>query len=253
MGYAILQADLGIPPVDKLKRAFRSVPFLTDIDAYTLARDGYGILVRHLASADASALHGALKGEGIETFVVEEDQLPILPQRKRVHRMDCLPEVLMIYDPLGRAFGLEWRHLMLIAAGRVQLRSSLRVESPNLFSSSRGHVFSTRDDRVREEVKDHWILELILNQSVMRYTVDADKFNFQYLGERRRPSIEENFALLVQDAVRYAPGAACNRGTYYLKENQPLPFSYPTKNAFNEELIWLLWRMGQAQAGSADS
>jgi hypothetical protein len=252
MGYAILQAGLDIPPVDKLKRAFRSVPFLTDIDAYTLARDGYGILVKHLTSADASALQGALRVEGVETFLVEEDQLPVLPQSKLVHRSDCLPEALLIYDPLGRPFPLEWQHLMLIAAGRVQLRCSLRVESPNLFSKSGRNGFSTREERIREEVKDHWILELVLNRAVMRYILDADKFNFQYLGERRARSVEENFKLLVQDLVRYAPAAACNRGAFYLKQNQTLPFSYPSQNAFNEELIWLLWRMGQTQTGNAD-
>ena len=74
----------------------------------------------------------------------------------------------------------------------------------------------------------------------------ADRFNFAYLGDRRTESLPENFALLTRDLIQFAPQAALNRGASDLRENTGKLLTYPSKNAFFEEIIWLLWRMQQA-------
>lgn len=252
MPYAILQTDLTPPALDQLKQAFRSVDFLTDVDAHTLGSDAFGILVKNLTADHAASLQGALRTEGVETEIVDQRALPEMPPTKFVGRLDCLPEGLMIYDPLGRGFQLEWGHLMMIASGDVRLTEFTRVQRvrrrPRL--DRYGHIQDEPEVEVstREELKFHLLLELVLTRGVQRFSVTADRFNFIYLGERRTQSIPDNFALLVQDLIHFAPHAAVNRGAFHIREDARDWFSYPSKNAFHEEIIWLLWRIRQARA-----
>jgi hypothetical protein len=55
-----------------------------------------------------------------------------------------------------------------------------------------------------------------------------------------------NFTLLVQDLAKYAPHAQLNRGAHHLREGVAEALRYPSKNAFFEEITWLLWRLRQA-------
>ena len=246
MPYAILQTDLTPPSLDQLKRAFRTVKFLTEVDAHTLGNDAFGILVKNLDADRAAALQSALRAEGVETEIADQRALPEMPATKFVARLDCLPDGLLIYDPLGRSFRLEWGHLLMIAAGNVRLTDFARVEKTRYETRyDWGHpsVEQVTDVSTKEEQNQHLVLELILTRAVARYSVTADKFNFAYLGPRRTKNLPENFALLVRDLIQFAPQAALNRGAFHLRENTGAPFTYPSKNAFFEEIIWLLRRM----------
>lgn len=246
MSYSILQSNLDVPKVDQLKRAFRSVSCLTDIDAQTMARDAYGILVKGLSAEDAARVQGALKVEGVETTILSDQALPALPPSKQVHRLDCAEAGLTIYDPLGRGFVLEWHHIMMIAAGEVSLSEFKRVEkqTPQFGFTPRGYagVQKKSEFSTREERSHHLLLEIILNRALLRYSADAAHFNYQYLGDRRGGDLLSNFALLVQDLIHFATNATVNRGACALRDNPAEPFDYPSKNAFFEEIIWLLWR-----------
>ena len=251
MLYAVLQTDLSPPPVDLLRRAFRSVPFLTDLDAHTLSQDGYGILIRRLSQENAASLQLALRNQGLETELVPEQKLPGLPAGKQVHRVDVTPQALHIYDPAGRSFPLEWGHLAMIAAGKVRLNEFRTVESRRRrWATREGEPDWVTETRTREERTERLVLELILSGAVLRYSLVGDHFNYAYLGERLRRTADENFALLVQDLIARAPHATINRGAYYLRENAAETFAYPSRNAFTEEIIWLLWKGAGAQTGS---
>lgn len=248
--FVLMQRSLEIPDVEKLKRAFRSVRCLTASDARPLANDAYGILVKNLVVDEAMTLQRALHDEGIETAVVLESDLPHLPPVKFVRRMDCLEDALMVYDPIGRPFPVCWDDVMLIAAGNVRQFELREVEAaPRSHLDILGTDFglSPADDfgrevRVREEQAFHSILEIVLTQGAMRYQVRSDKFLFHYLGERRRGELVENFALLVQDVMKFAPRALVNRGAYLLRENTLTDLEYPSRNAFYEEITWILWQ-----------
>jgi hypothetical protein len=248
MSYAILQKSLEVPAIDQLKRAFRSVRSLTDIDAHILANDAFGILVRNLSGEEAGVLRGALDAEGISTEIVPETSLPILPPVKFVNRLDCLPEALMIYDPLNRGFPLEWRHIWLIAVGKVRVQNfeRLRTERDVLrFDGRGGPRMETRIDySTRERAGDQMLIEVLVGQGALRYSGNGEKLFFTYLGERRTAQPQANFTMLVRDMVRHAPHAALNRGAWYLRDHDDL-FAYPSKNAFYEELTWLLWHLSK--------
>ncbi len=250
MPYAIMQRELTAPAVDQLKQAFRVLPTLRELDAHTAAHDAFGILLRGLDVEDASALHDALLKQGVETEVIEESELPVMPPAKVIKQMDFLPAHLVMYDPMGRSFALPWREIMLIAAGDVRLPEFRKARAPepaSLAGAAANHP--ANEARSRDAAQFHLVLELVLAGGISRYSVVADEFGFDYLGGRLTKSLARNFALLVQDLTEFAPHAGLNRGAYLLCENADMVFAYPSKAAFFEEILWLLWRIRRAAAG----
>ena len=73
-------------------------------DACTLGREAYGILARSFEPEQAQALQSALAAQGVETDLVDDASLPVLPQMRIVHRLDSTPDALMICDPLDGVF-----------------------------------------------------------------------------------------------------------------------------------------------------
>ncbi len=247
MRYAVLQTSLNPPSLEQLGRAFRSVPGLTPHDASILGNDAFGILVKNFSGAQASALQNALRAEGMETEIVDQAMLPQMPHTKFVSRMECHPGHLLIYDPLGNSFPLEWRHVLLIAAGAVRLTDFVRHQKSRPVRRYHGDGQMTVDLEYetvsREERNVHLLGELIVAGGALRYSFTAAKFNFAVLGERNLENVSANFALFVRDLIQAAPHAGLNRGAASLCSEGVELFSYPTKNAFHEEIIWMLWQI----------
>ena len=90
------------------------------------------------------------------------------------------------------------------------------------------------------------LLDIFFQDEPYRYHIRADKFNYAYLGERQSRNNMENFAHLVGDLTSYVRGAALNRGAVAIRDDGlGSSFSYPSRHAFEEETIWLLYRFGQ--------
>ncbi len=52
-----------------------------------------------------------------------------------------------------------------------------------------------------------------------------------------------NITLLMQDLLRFAPTAAINCGAASIRDTPDKPFTYPSKTAFYQEIVWLLWQI----------
>lgn len=247
MSHAVLQTDLITPSVEQLRRALRSVPGLTPYDASILGHDAFGILVKNFPPEWAAALQRALHVEGVVTEIIDQSLLPELPPKKLVQRLDCRPEHLLIYDPLGNTFALDWRHVLFIAAGAVRLTEFVRHQQKRLVTRHHGDGQTTEEMEYetvsREERNFHLVAEIFITGAVLRYSVTADKFNFAYLGDRNTGSLVANFSLFVRDLIQFSPHAVLNTGAEAMRAAVPAPFSYPTRNAFQEEMIWRLWQM----------
>lgn len=254
MKYALAQKTLDVPPIEKLKAAFRGSGVLTEMDAHILARDAFGILAKGLTAENAARLQGRLQAEGIETDVVAETLLPQLPPTKFVRRVQCGADALLLFDPLGRPFPLEWKHIMMIAAGNVCLQDFNRIRTEREITRYDSQGNRRREIEVeystKEESNFHFLCEVIVNRAILRYTLEVTKpFLTQFLGTRATPDAATNFGLFVQELLKSAPGAVLNRGAYYLRQSAA-PFAYPTKNAFYEEITWLLWKALSSQQAS---
>ena len=247
MPYAVLQTDLSSPTLEQLRRATRLVPGLTSHDASILGHDAFGILVNNFSAPQAGALQAALRAEGVETEVVEQARLPVLPRTHFVHRLDVTAEHLVIYDPLGKSFALAWAHLLFIAAGAVRLTDFVRHQQARPRTRYTGAGTSAQDieyDMVsREERNFHLLADLIITGATLRYSLDASRFNFAGPGGPPAGNLAENFSKLLRDLMAAAPQAKLNRGAAALSGETPQPFSYPSKNAYHEEIIRSLWRL----------
>jgi hypothetical protein len=258
--YALLQQTLEPPAIDALKRAFAAVRCLVASDAYGVANDAYGILVRDLEAEDAYKLQGALRTEGVETEILPMALLPAIPATKYVRRIEFGPDVLLLYDPIGRPVPVEWRHLMLIAAGNVLVNRTIRrppapssMMGPGLgpwdVEGDDGPAWSRRTE-LREERAQELTLELVLTNGVARFSLMADGASpllFRCLGDRQSAGPFQNFQLVVDELAKASPRALLNRGAWSLRQTPPTLFAYPSKNAFFEEIIWMLHRAKSAQ------
>jgi hypothetical protein len=246
--YALLQKDLSIPNIEKLARALRHVKGFVSLDAHTFARDAFGILVRQLEENVAADLQAALRSEGIDTDVVPESELPVLPQTKFSSRVDPSEAGLVIYDPLGRTFLLPWQHVYIIAAGSVELteftteRTVRRMEQVD----RSGEHLVEYDTRTKEARNNRYLLEIIVSRAVLRYSVKADVALFRSLGDRATRDFYQNFRMVLEDIFKFIPDVPINRGALHLRNGQD--FFYPSKNAFYEEITWFLWRLKTAGA-----
>jgi hypothetical protein len=249
--YAIVQKELIVPELDRLKRAFSVSPLLTGIDAQTAANDAYGIVLRGQDLDQALALQEALQREHIETELVEESKLPTIPPAHVARQMEFHPTHLTIFDSMKRASEVAWQDLMFIAAGYVRMRE-VRKHRATLEEPA-SHAPGIAQDMLsgltsREEQHHHLLLELFLKDRNIRYSAVADDFVFDHLGSRVSDDPAMNFVFLVQDLAEEAPHAGQNRGAFMACQRPPELFPYPSKAAFNEEIIWMLWRIGRMAA-----
>jgi len=254
MPYAILQKSLQPPSTEQLVQAFRALPQLTDLDAATMAKDAFGILVQGLELADAGRLLQAMHAAGVEAEMVDHNSLPKLPPAKPLRRADALPEAFVAYDHLGRPDQVEWGHVIFLAAGAVLLTEFKHVVTERVVH---GHYHRGLDGAVtpvtraehseKEEQNHRFILELFLDVAPGRYHIAAEKFNFGYLGNRLHDRRVHNYVALVQDCLRYATDAVGNRGAEGQRQDPRKLTKYPSKHAFEEEITWQLWRHFSSQ------
>ena len=248
MPYAIVQKSLEPPPVPALAQAFRALPQLTDIDAATMAKDAFGILVQGLELADAGRLLQAMHAAGIEAEMVDHKSLPQLPPSRPCRRAAPSPEQLVACDHLGREQVFEWSRVLLLAAGGVRGTEFKHVARerivPGSYHGQRGGEPVTRTEHkdVAEEVVE-MTLEIFLDVAPGRIHIEASRFHFGYLGDRLRDSRPHNYAALVGDCLAHAPDrAVLNRGAARLKQDPRKLMTYPSEHAFEEEVVWLFWR-----------
>jgi len=240
--FAVVQHELvGAPSAEALARAFAAVAQLTRADAKPLARDAFGIVTAGMSFADASAVQQVLAVEGFQTEVVDQTDLPALPAPKQLRRAECLETALVVYDALGRPARIAWDKILLIAAGSVGVREFVRTgyETPVTETS---YLMLSRLPHHAERHTSRLMAEIVLDAEPARYRIGADRFQYAYLGGRLRPRGADNFVLLVRDLTRLATRASANRGAVAMEQDPPQTFAYPTRHAFEEEMVWLLWQ-----------
>lgn len=246
MKHAVVQTQMAKPDPEALVRAFRAVPELVDLDADTLSADGYGILVGDLPEDTANATASALNIEGVDVRVVPETDFPALPSAKRVHRVDCLPEQMIVYDAVGRETPVAWDQVVMVAAGIVTVTEFTEVRHLSAVPSGgtrHGGASPVTLSNIshKEQAMNRPLIDIYLKTSPVRLAIEGHEFQYNYLGDRLRTRYLENFALLVQDLASMAGNAILNRGAVSLSDDSSVTMHYPCRHAFEEEIIWLLW------------
>lgn len=245
MAYAILQKDLRPPELARLQRAFEGFPDLTAQDAIAVLRDAHGVLLRGLDEDRANALCDALQREQVPAEAVRESELPAIPMARLVNHLEWQDGRLILSDPMQRHYALAADELMLVAAGIVLVREFRRER--NIWEEPGFHMPGVSRDtisgvRSKEHSRETLMLELFPRGGQHRFSVLAEELSYAFLGQRCSSSPTSNAATLVRDLAGIAPQAGLNRGAWHLTQADADWIRYPTRHAFFEELIWMLWR-----------
>lgn len=241
MSYAVLEKSLTELSLDKLARAFERLQGLTKQDAIVRARDASGVLATHLSQAEAGLLCEVLRAEGVAALAVDQDSLPSLPKARALRRVVPRNDALVIYDPLGREEKIGWSQVTLLAAGNVNEIDFRRARiDRELMRDSRVPVGLT-DLEAKQSIRLHLVLEMLLSCEPRRCYVEGNTFSYEYLAERRSNRSADNFVAFVRDVVRRATRAVHNRGAELLRADPPKVMTYPSRHAFEQEIVWQLW------------
>lgn len=244
--YAVLQREVGQPAAEQMRRAFRSFSNLTDADAVRLAANAQGILLRHLSADQARAFHRALLTEGVAAALVAESELELLPASKALHRLSLAEQGLEVYDLLGRSKPVPWGEVALVAAGAVRHVeiSVTKTERTGVKSHSTFGVWPKKAvESVRKVESDsQLILEIVLANGAARFELDAAQFPFKYAVDRPEFSVRQKFVWLVREIASRATRAILNRGASDVRDGVQLVRGYHSRQAFTDEMIWLLWQ-----------
>jgi hypothetical protein len=258
--HAVLLArpeQLQYDAVARFLAAYRGVPLF---DARIAAKHSWGFLGEKLTEEEARRLADAASAQGLEAAVVPEAKAGPLPDPLPVHELRCSPEALAYTvgtSPEERR--APWDSVAVASA--VGLREEFRSQKTVQEGPSQGqrlaslgitlatgipiHIGGKKKEVVKNVVKADFFLYmdvfLRVGPAYSRLHVDAQKFRFTYLGERRQPAVLGNFRLVLEDLARYAPGARLNKGVRTSLAGQPfLAAGYDSMADYEKECRWLL-------------
>jgi hypothetical protein len=241
------------------------------MDALHVARDAFGILLKNLEHDDAVKLHHALGREGIETELVDQAELPPLPDWKQVRQVAVRETGLVVCDPYGRELEIPWENFSLISAGLVWDTEFVRTSSPSGGSDhsddfadilalrtvnalSMGHwgvpmssgltsSAPTPISSKRERQVWRWGADLFLKGVPLRFIFRPEQLQFIAQDQRADPDPTLAFLELIRSISQHTLSALTNRVVYALREGHTDTLSYPSRNAYQEEMTWILWRL----------
>lgn len=256
MAFAILQKELVTPDVEQLKRAFKVSPYLRDIDAQNATADAHGILLRGLDSEQADALFAALQAEGVAVELVRESALPVLQPARVAKRITFEKSFFTAYDAMDNYTEVPWSSIAFLAAGYVRTGDQKRHRTAREEAQLRAVTAQPTDDhrvlKVGDQDRYQMVLEIFLRDGSTRYGLMADEFLFEDHEGSNNWDLSMKFVDLVRQIAARAPDAGLNRGALKATGEPPELFPYPSRPAFNEELIWLLWKIARLNAGSGN-
>jgi hypothetical protein len=248
--YALLQRSLDPLPVKRLARAFAASGVRLGLDAPAVARAAFGVLVDDLTATAASRLAPALEREGIEVEVAEESDLPALPRRRMLYRVELRDDALVWSTAVGRPRATPWAAIDVAALGAVRRRPRHVVRSLIEGLDEAIETDAEPEDPLRVE---DLALDLLLRgdggptRDPLRLRIVADEFSYECLGSRMRRRARDNFPLLAHQILERCD-VVPNRGAARFHLGHPEWFSYPSWSAFDEETRWLLWKLSTRPA-----
>jgi hypothetical protein len=247
--YAVLLRNEARPTADQIRRAFSSFSHLTEADAIRLAANAEGVLMRHLSSDEARAFHRALNAEGVDATFVAEDNLPALPKKMTLHRVEFTEAELVAFDQIGRPERFLWNQISLIALGAMThfgIGHVTKVGSKLGYNPATGVWPKETVEHSHKLAKDsQLLLELMIAGSGKRFQINAAEFPFRYVVDRPEFSLMDKIVWLAEEFIRRAPQALLNRGARDVRDGVKLVRGYPTPQVFNDEMVWLLWDQAQ--------
>jgi len=203
------------------------------------AKSGWGVVAENVSAGEAQRMTEDLRQAGLASQVVST--LAPLPESQ----------------PLTRWEPAAADRLVLIAAAGITVTSTTTKtvkEGPSAAQKilSAGILLSTGlpikiggKDRLVHKTQQHsdlvFYVDLLYRDPPRRLRVDAERFDYSFLKERKLYFLMGNFKLLVGDLAQAASTSWRNHGARVLLENRPLQtMGYESLADLERETRWLL-------------
>jgi hypothetical protein len=223
--YSVFLETRKVPDVGAIADAMTMVLGGLRIDHLQTVCRSTGFLAEGLERVQTQALLAAVKETGVRGFALPADQVPGRPHCVLIRNADCLPEGLNVqssHDEKQAAL-VPWNTVQLISVGTVEeiLRESgisMKVRPSHsiaggfavggVLGASIGAAwgFDEQVREAREEVtkrRETNYVDIFLNGSDKTLRIQANGFNYDYLGSRLQASSALNFGQLLGDLAGY--------------------------------------------------
>jgi len=252
--YAVLQTSLDQPITrEALEAAVMSTQTFTKPDCARLQRELFGFVAEKLSQEDALGLQAGLRAQGIETEVIDEADLPTLPTPHRPQSFMLSNDGVTLTDFAGQSTLVPISTLVFAAGGHLKHPHVAERKSELVLKSgpSQGIVAELKMVPAKQpkEVLEFRI-EFYVTQNPFRFQCILDdktalRANDQILKLRDRDQLDD-LLLTLADTL---PSDQTNLGIKKAAAGED--FVYPSVHAFEEEIVWSLYRMARGAEGSA--
>jgi hypothetical protein len=164
---------------------------------------------------------------------------------------------------MQRSTTIAKQDFKLLAAGSVRTAafSRRRIETQEVRAHTLHipiHAFPLLIPIVQHETRvqyvpresEEWVLRAEMMVGDQRFVIEGENFDYGCLGSGMKQDIAANFCTLVHElAGKFSPTLVC-RGVRSILADPPDFAYYTSKDAFHNELLWLLWRDGTMLAGN---
>jgi hypothetical protein len=245
--YAVLQTSLEQPITrETLEAAVMATQTLAKPDCVWLQRDLFGIIAENLSQDDALGLQAGLRAQGIETEVIDETNLPSLPTPHHPQSFTVTGDGVTVAGFSGHDTLLPISTVVFAAGGHVNHLANVPQRKMEWVQKYVGHGM-TRDvvemvtERNLKQVLEFRI-EFYATQNPFRFQCILDektvlRADDQILKLRDRDQLDN----LLLHLANTLPPDQTNLAIQKVAAGED--FVYPSVHAFEEEIIWSLYRL----------
>jgi len=245
--YAVVQTSLDQPITrEVLEAAVMSTQTLSKPDCARLQRELFGFVAEKLSQEDALGLQAGLRAQGIETEVIDEANLPKPPTPRRPHSIAVTTDGVTVTDSTGQVTLVPTSTLVFAAGGHLQHLANVPERKMEWVRKyiPRGGIHNVVEIVTENELKNvpEFRIEFYVTQDPFRFQCILDektvlRANDQILKLRDRDQLDD----LLLTLANTLPPDQTNLGIKKVAAGED--FVYPSLHAFEEEIIWSLYRM----------
>ena len=245
MKFSLLLHSLDPKPTRQdLEEISVNVPSVAKADCAFIADDWFGILVSDLPLDEARAFQSGLRGLGVGTDVVADNEIPSLHHDFRCQRIDITVDEIVLSTAMGRRYPRKRSDLVFVSAGfldREKAGSTTEIQTEVRYTDFGAYTAKVQKNVMKFEEKRFFRIDFFFGTDPHRISLEIDKETVCFYGDRPiRIKNTLDLTVLMVDLQSLLPQERMNR---YLRELS-LNEVYPRMRAYEEELRWAFYRLG---------
>jgi hypothetical protein len=258
VSYSVLFRQFPLDHMDALAPVVAQACGITDFDARTKIRKGWGFLERETTEDDARRIVETIGDVAGGAVAIDNAHLLTLAEPKVMTRFDIVPNGLMLrlQSPQEPTRAVDWPEVRVVAAGGFTEETILRESGGNeqkigkmmmglgvfMVTGMPMGMFGGGKKKETKPVKSTRMITFgrIITSSGEQFAFSPDHFDFAGLGEKKQMHASANFRTFLGELARLTQ-AQVNFGVRLLLDGRSLTFAnYSSLHDFETELLWLM-------------